>query len=65
MDHLQEATGYAREAREAPYNDDTAKVPCLLAIAHALIALCERLDAVTGTPANTQEKSIRVINKPT
>lgn len=35
----------------------------LAAIAHALVALCERLDGITGTPANQEGKALRIICK--
>lgn len=35
----------------------------LLAIGHALVALCERIDDVTGYPVNQAVKAVRVSTK--
>ena len=66
MDQLTAARNCASAANDPtmPVENETRIFFAQLGILHSLIALCERIDAVTGTPANTKEKSIRVINKP-
>jgi len=61
MDHLTEAKKFA--GSQATAGADGRRWGAILAIAHALIALCERLDEVTGHPRDGSGKAIRTISK--
>jgi len=64
MDHLAKAKELLTRADNYAHTSwDTAKYEKGLAIAHALVALCERIDAVTGAPTNQEGKAIRTIVK--